>query len=71
MKVDTRLRLASMSAALGMAFGRMFDSCPRIVGKNMRPRTWRKPHQGLQEIARRRRQIELGQLTESNGLVKS
>ena len=27
--------------------------------------------QGEQEIARRRRQIELGQLTESNGLVKS
>jgi len=27
--------------------------------------------QGEQEIARRRRQIELGQLTASNGLVKS
>jgi len=67
------MKLATMSAVVGsaMAFGRMFDSCPRIVGKNMRPRTWRKPHQGLQEIARRRRQIELGQLTASNGLVQS
>ena len=43
----------------------------RIVGKRMRPLDWSKPHQGAQEMARRRRQIEIGQITESNGLVKS
>lgn len=42
---------------------------PRIIGKRMRPLTWRKPHQGKQEMARRVRQIENGQLTKSNGLV--
>jgi hypothetical protein len=41
----------------------------RVVGRRTRPLDWNKPHQGKQEMARRRRQIERGQLTKSNGLV--
>lgn len=54
-----------MAAMLGTPFGEM--SARRIVplGKGQR---W-KPHQGANEIARRRRQIEEGMLTVSNGLV--
>jgi len=50
---------------------RRFSGTARIVGKRMRPLTWSKPHQGAQEMARRRRQIERGQLTRSNGLAES
>lgn len=41
----------------------------RLIGKRTRPMTWNRPHQGVQEIARRRRQIANFQLTLSNGLV--
>lgn len=41
----------------------------RVIGRRTHPLTWSKPHQGSQEIARRLRQIERGQLTKSNGLV--
>lgn len=52
-------------------------SAPRPRGKSKAPsfmrqayrRTFRLPHEGGQEIARRRAQIERGQLTGSNGLV--
>ena len=70
MKSETRMRLTSMAAAMGMTFGRMFgNGSARIVCKNMRPLGWSRPHQGAQEIARRARQIAKGQLTKSNGLV--
>jgi hypothetical protein len=41
----------------------------RRMGRRGRT-TWQKPHQGKREIARRKRQIEAGILTESNGLVR-
>lgn len=47
----------------------MMGGRARIVGKRQRRLDWVGPHQGTQEIARRLRQIERGQLTKSNGLV--
>lgn len=49
----------------------MMGGPARIVGKRMRPFDWDRPHQGKQEIARRRRQIERGQLNIPNGLSYS
>ena len=66
-----RLRIMGSIAAAAPFFLEGLGGPSRIVGKRMRPLDWSKPHQGAGEIARRRRQIELGQLTESNGLVKS
>jgi hypothetical protein len=69
MKAETRMSVAAMMAVLGISgFG---NGGTRIVAKRIGRKGWSRPHQGAQEIARRRRQIELGQLTESNGLVKS
>ena len=65
MKPETRMNVAAMAAALGIDFGRG----KRLFAKREKPRTWKRPHQGKQEMARRVRQIERGQLTASNGLV--
>lgn len=62
--------MASMAAAVAMTGPMFFNGAPwRVVGKRERPIEWAGPHQGKQEIARRQRQIERGQLTKSNGLV--
>lgn len=61
-----RLRVAATAAMLGSMFG---GGPARIVGKRQRAMTWNRSHQGVQEMARRQRQIERGQLTASNGLV--
>ena len=60
-----------MAAALGISLEALTggNGGARIIGKNMRPRGWSNPHQGKQEMARRVRQIERGQLTASNGPV--
>lgn len=64
-RVVDALRLATIS---GTRF--MSHNAPRIVPlSNKRRRAWFWPHQGSQEMARRRRQIEKGMLTVSNGLV--
>jgi hypothetical protein len=71
MKPETRMRTVSMAAAMAMTVDSLFGGGgSRIVAKNTRERSkgWM-PHQGAQEIARRRRQIDKGQLTTSNGLV--
>lgn len=41
----------------------------RVVPLTPRASVWWLPHQGVGEMARRRRQIERGQLTASNGLA--
>lgn len=70
MKPETRMSIAAQAAALGMTIGGLFGhGGSRIVARNTRERGWQYPHQGKQEIARRLRQIERGQLTKSNGLV--
>lgn len=58
------LRLAVMAGTSFYGAG----SAPRIVPLSRSQRRL-KPPQGLQEAARRRRQIQRGQLTVSNGLV--
>ena len=64
------LRSMTSVAATAAFLGGMFSGGPaRIVGKRQRPMTWSRSHQGAQEMARRQRQIERGQLTKSNGLV--
>lgn len=45
--------------------------CARIVAKRHKRPHWYGPHQGVNEMARRRRQIERGTLTASNGLCIS
>lgn len=60
------IAIMKMKAAQGIP---AFQSdTPRIVAKRHRRPHWRLPHQGVNEMARRRRQIERGQLTASNGL---
>lgn len=63
-RLNPARQLAILAAAFGMAFGR---SCRRIVPLSRSHGCW-KPHRGVSEMARRRRQIERGQLTASNGL---
>lgn len=72
MKPETRMRLATyaaMAAAVFEPLGIFRDGPWRVVGKRTRPIDWVGPHQGKQEIARRLRQIDRGQLTKSNGLM--
>lgn len=70
MKPEVRMSTVGMAAAMGMTVGSLFGrGGSRIVARSTRKRTWSWPHQGKQEIARRLRQIERGQLTKSNGLV--
>lgn len=73
MRPEVRMRSSAAAIAAVVAMGHMFGGGGRfrVVGKRQRPIDWVGPHQGAQEIARRRRQIERGQLTASNGLVQS
>lgn len=64
-----RLRSATTAAMVASMFPGFGGGPGRVVGRRTRPLDWNRPHQGNQEIARRRRQIERGQLTASNGLV--
>ncbi len=66
MRHDTRMMMAAMSATLGTVFS---PGTTQIIGKRIGRKGWSASHQGAQEMARRRRQIERGQLTKSNGLV--
>ncbi len=68
MKPETRMSMAAMAATLGTVFS---SGAARIIGKRIGRKGWSRPHQGEQEMARRRRQIAKGQLTKSNGLVES
>ena len=69
-KSTVALRTMASVAATAAMFGGMFNTTARIVGKRQRPMSWSRSHQGAQEMARRQRQIERGQLTASNGLVQ-
>lgn len=62
-------RMSSVAATAVLVSGMFRSGQARIVGRRQRPLDWHGPHQGKQEIARRLRQIERGQLTKSNGLV--
>lgn len=67
MRIPSHLRAGAAVAALAPILA-MMSPMARIVGRRMRPLDWNRPHQGVQEMARRQRQIERGQLTVSNGL---
>lgn len=62
------MSVLAMAATLGTPFG---SSTARIVAKRHRRPHWTRPHQGAGEMARRRRHIEKGTLTASNGLCTS
>lgn len=51
--------------------GRGIPSAERIVPLNTKRLVRGRPHQGKQEMARRRRQIASGMLRQENGLVAS
>lgn len=69
MNPELRMRSSWATIAAALAANSLFAGGGfRIVGKRQRPLDWHGPHQGAQEMARRRRQIERGQLTVSNGL---
>lgn len=68
MRLESRLRAASLVSAMAAFTG--WSPTARIIGKRMRPLTWKLPHQGAQEMARRRRQIDAGTLTYSNGVAR-
>lgn len=56
--------VARMVAALGGPEEKPRVRSWRVNGENV-------PHQGERELARRRRQIERGQLREQNGLIRA
>ena len=68
MKPEVRMSMAAMAATLGTVFS---SGAARIIAKRQGRKGWSRPHQGEQEMARRRRQIAKGQLTKANGLVES
>lgn len=72
MRPEVRMRSSAAAIAAAVAMSNMFGggSQFRVVGKRQRPLDWTGSHQGPQEIARRLRQIERGQLSKSNGLVQ-
>jgi hypothetical protein len=65
------MSVAAMAAAMGMSINALFgNGGSRIVAKRTREHGWSTPHQGAQEMARRRRQIDRGILTYSNGVAR-
>ncbi len=63
------MRTFSLVGSLGSLFKIWgLGSAPRLHPLAPRPVRWSRPHCGAQECARRRRQIERGTLTASNGL---
>ena len=66
MKPELRMKVAAMAKTLGIPLSKY---AARILGQRVHRSTWQPSGSGAQETARRRRQIERGQLTKSNGLV--
>lgn len=66
MKPELRMQIEAMARTLKTTFSK-FQT--RVIAQQLHRRGWSPSGQGAQEMARRRRQIERGQLTKSNGLV--
>lgn len=66
MKAELRMKVEAMANALKVKFSK-FQT--RVIAQRIHRAGWSASGQGKQEMARRRRQIERGQLTKSNGLV--
>lgn len=68
MKAEIRMQIQAMAQTLKTTFSK-FQT--RVIAQRIHRDGWSPSGQGAQEMARRRRQIERGQFTKSNGLVQS
>jgi hypothetical protein len=66
MRPELRMQVEAMAKQLGVRFSK-FQT--RVIAQRIYRKGWSSPGCGPQECARRRRQIERGQLTKSNGLA--
>lgn len=67
MKAELRMKVEAMAKALKTTFSKYQT---KLIAQKIHRSTWHASGCGHQEMARRRRQIERGQLTKSNGLVQ-
>lgn len=67
MKPELRMKVEAMAQTLKIKLSKY---TMRLLAQRIHRSTWHASGQGIQETARRRRQIERGQLTKSNGLVQ-